>query len=273
MESEQTKACDQTATMLCSRPNAAPVSTTDLYATWVTLAGLSRRLDALESAERERQQQAADEADAARPPSLRSHAMIGGQSAPAPAAEQQLRKPADQSTCKHPMAMDIPDRKQRCVDCGFVMDRPFIPLDPPAQPAPPPADVVRREVDHPDIEMMAEKVHLAYLNTCHRLGWPPRDTCNVPYIELPADAKELDRASVRAVLSCFPFPSSPAPDVRAEAEMEMWKQCRDVVTVVRVTDQGQTYRNAADVRNECLAAIYSCKPTAPAGAGGEGGGK
>jgi hypothetical protein len=52
----------------------------------------------------------------------------------------------------------------------------------------------------PEIEVMAEAVHNAYLETCARLGWPVKESNNVPYAELSEDSKELDRASVRAVL-------------------------------------------------------------------------
>jgi hypothetical protein len=52
----------------------------------------------------------------------------------------------------------------------------------------------------PNIEVMAEAVHNAYLETCARLGWPVKESNNVPYAELSEDSKELDRASVRAVL-------------------------------------------------------------------------
>ncbi len=54
-----------------------------------------------------------------------------------------------------------------------------------------------------NIETMAEAVHQAYLDTCARLGWPVKPSNQVPYSELSEDSKELDRASVRAVLACL----------------------------------------------------------------------
>ena len=55
----------------------------------------------------------------------------------------------------------------------------------------------------PEIEVMAEAVHNAYLDTCERLEWEVRPANLVPYADLSEDSKELDRASVRAVLSCL----------------------------------------------------------------------
>jgi hypothetical protein len=54
--------------------------------------------------------------------------------------------------------------------------------------------------DPPDIEMLAAAVHQAYLDTCERLGWPVKPANQVSYNDLAEDSKELDRASVRAVL-------------------------------------------------------------------------
>ena len=51
-----------------------------------------------------------------------------------------------------------------------------------------------------DLEVMAEAVHQAYLDTCERLGWLVGEDNQVPYAELSEDAKELDRASVKAVI-------------------------------------------------------------------------
>lgn len=51
-----------------------------------------------------------------------------------------------------------------------------------------------------DMEAMAESVHDAYLTTCDALGWGVKPENRVPYSELTEDSKELDRASVRAVL-------------------------------------------------------------------------
>ena len=52
----------------------------------------------------------------------------------------------------------------------------------------------------PDIERLAEKVHNAYLETCSRLGWKVSEANRAPYADLSEDSKELDRATVRAVL-------------------------------------------------------------------------
>ena len=52
-----------------------------------------------------------------------------------------------------------------------------------------------------DIEIMAERVHQAYLDTCDKLCWPVKLENQVSYAELSEDSKELDRASVRAVLN------------------------------------------------------------------------
>lgn len=50
------------------------------------------------------------------------------------------------------------------------------------------------------VEKLAEAVHDAYLATCARLGWRVATSNRVPYAALSEAAKELDRASVRAVL-------------------------------------------------------------------------
>lgn len=55
----------------------------------------------------------------------------------------------------------------------------------------------------PTIEQMAASVHQAYLDTCARLGWGVKPENLVPYEDLSEDSKELDRASVRAVLACL----------------------------------------------------------------------
>jgi hypothetical protein len=53
------------------------------------------------------------------------------------------------------------------------------------------------------VERAAAAVHQAYLDTCDRLGWGVKPENRVPYEELPEDAKELDRASVRAALTAL----------------------------------------------------------------------
>ena len=51
-----------------------------------------------------------------------------------------------------------------------------------------------------EIENLAMWVHNAYLDTCKRFGWEVKPENQVPYEALSEDSKELDRASVRAVL-------------------------------------------------------------------------
>lgn len=58
----------------------------------------------------------------------------------------------------------------------------------------------------PEQETMAAAVHQAYLDTCERLGWPVKPENQVSYEALSEDSKELDRASVRAVLAFVPTP-------------------------------------------------------------------
>lgn len=57
--------------------------------------------------------------------------------------------------------------------------------------------------DAEEIEELAAAVHQAYLDTCARLGWEVKPSNLVPYAELSEDSKELDRASVRVVLSAL----------------------------------------------------------------------
>ena len=54
-----------------------------------------------------------------------------------------------------------------------------------------------------DIEVMSEAVHQAYLDTCEKLGWDVKPENQIPYADLSEDSKELDRASVKAVLACL----------------------------------------------------------------------
>ena len=51
-----------------------------------------------------------------------------------------------------------------------------------------------------NLEKLSELVHNAYLETCEKLGWEVKPENQIPYSELVEDSKELDRASVRAVL-------------------------------------------------------------------------
>ena len=73
------------------------------------------------------------------------------------------------------------------------------------------ADLARTRTDETitptvDVEVLAEAVHQAYLETADRLGWPVKPDNDVPYAELSEDSKELDRASVRAVLNAMRNP-------------------------------------------------------------------
>lgn len=54
-----------------------------------------------------------------------------------------------------------------------------------------------------DEETLAAAVHEAYLATCARLGWPVKPDNAVPYRDLSEASKELDRASVRAVVAAL----------------------------------------------------------------------
>ena len=58
----------------------------------------------------------------------------------------------------------------------------------------------RTEQEPVDLEALASAVHDAYLNTCDKLSWGVKLENRVPYSELTENSKELDRASVRAVL-------------------------------------------------------------------------
>ena len=53
------------------------------------------------------------------------------------------------------------------------------------------------------VEMCAEKVHDAYLETALRLGWIVKPELNMPYDQLNDEAKELDRATARAALAAM----------------------------------------------------------------------
>jgi hypothetical protein len=71
--------------------------------------------------------------------------------------------------CGRTCACDIEDSGPRCNECG--------------------------NIDH-----LAALVHQAYLDACARLGWTVRPDNAVPYEQLSEASKELDRATVRAVL-------------------------------------------------------------------------
>ena len=71
-----------------------------------------------------------------------------------------------------------------------------------------------------DIEKLAESVHNAYLVTCKKLGWDVKPENQIPYSELIEDSKELDRASVWAVLDGIEFESLQS---RIQ-ELEDWAQ-------------------------------------------------
>lgn len=70
-----------------------------------------------------------------------------------------------------------------------------------------------RAADGERLELMAAAVHQAYLDTCARLGWSVKPENKAPYAELSEASKELDRASVRAVLA-LATAAEPAPDAR-----------------------------------------------------------
>lgn len=78
------------------------------------------------------------------------------------------------------------------------------------------AEAVIRQARERDIERFAAAVHQAYLDTCDRLGWPVLPSNDRPYDELHEDSRELDRASVRAVLDLL----APVPDTGAEPEAD-----------------------------------------------------
>lgn len=101
------------------------------------------------------------------------------------------------------------------------------------------------------MEAMAEAIHDAYLATCERLGWEVRPANRVPYSQLSDDSKELDRASVRAVLS-FGQPESAAPvaertEWRTDIKAERTAECRNpkcnYMAVEWVSQAGAEYVN------------------------------
>lgn len=73
-----------------------------------------------------------------------------------------------------------------------------------------------------DLESMAEAVHNAYLATCAALGWSVKPENQVPYSALTEASKELDRASVRAVLACLP---AARPPVEADKGAATLRTC------------------------------------------------
>lgn len=77
-----------------------------------------------------------------------------------------------------------------------------------------------------DVERLANLVHEAYLESSKRLGWGIKPKFDVLYEQLPEDAKEVDRAAVRAVLSGL----SPAPQQARSAEIRC-NLCRHLVNV------------------------------------------
>jgi RyR domain len=63
-------------------------------------------------------------------------------------------------------------------------------------------------MDLPDIEIVAEKVHEAWMESKSKQGVTSRksesgEELMVPYKELSEEAKQLDRASVRAVYAAI----------------------------------------------------------------------
>jgi hypothetical protein len=66
----------------------------------------------------------------------------------------------------------------------------------------------RKQMDLPDIEMVAEKVHEAWMESKRKQGITSRksefgEEQMVPYSELSEQAKELDRSTVRAVYAAI----------------------------------------------------------------------
>jgi len=70
------------------------------------------------------------------------------------------------------------------------------------------------QTGEPRLEELAALVHQAYLDTCVRLGWSVKPENLVPYEQLSEDSKELDRASVRAVLNALTEEKQEAEDSR-----------------------------------------------------------
>jgi hypothetical protein len=62
-----------------------------------------------------------------------------------------------------------------------------------------------------DLETLAAAVHDAYIDTCNALGWSIKPENRVHYSELTENSKELDRASVRAVLRLITSPPKREP--------------------------------------------------------------
>ena len=84
---------------------------------------------------------------------------------------------------------------QRLVDSGVLGGYSFIAevKELLAQPEREPDTVI-------DLETLASAVHDAYIDTCDALGWSIKQENRANYSELTENSKELDRASVRAVL-------------------------------------------------------------------------
>lgn len=81
--------------------------------------------------------------------------------------------------------------------------------------------MIDKTQDPADLESLAEAVHEAYLTTCARLGWEVKESNRVPYAALSEASKELDRASVRAVLARRRSPASPAPQGARKEKIEI----------------------------------------------------
>ena len=82
-----------------------------------------------------------------------------------------------------------------------------------------------------DIEVLAERVHEAYITTCNRLGWNMKPVDLVPYESLTEDSRELYRASVLAVLEALDYK-------RLASERNDWKLQYEVLSDAHVILKG-----------------------------------
>lgn len=71
------------------------------------------------------------------------------------------------------------------------------------------------------LEELARAVHQSYLDTCARLGWSVKPENAVPYSDLSDDAKELDRATTRAILEALREPDDAALEAAASVGLAM----------------------------------------------------
>lgn len=101
-----------------------------------------------------------------------------------------------------------------------------------------------------EVEAAARAVHQAYLDTCDRLGWTVKAANRVPYDALDEPAKELDRATVRAVLAAV------LPDHDARLRVDVVEEIAGVFDQIADTidadprcdlDAARRWRDAAAV--------------------------